>query len=84
MRKVTQKSRNAEVARTWRIPVGADVHHRHLENPSIEYLARAIRDTKAQVSSGECHPDWGAKRLKALQKLLDVKERKLQKKREGK
>jgi len=40
MRKVTRKSRQTEVARTGRIPVGTDVHHHHLRNPSIGYLVR--------------------------------------------
>jgi len=80
MRRETQKSRQREVARTGRIPVGTDVHHQHLRNPSIGYLVRVMRDTEALISSGECHPDWGAKRIAALQKMLEAKERKLQKK----
>ncbi|MGV3663957.1 MAG: hypothetical protein ACO1TE_27545 [Prosthecobacter sp.] len=78
------KARQAEVARTGRIPVGADVHHHHLRNPSIEYLVRVIRETEALISSRECHPDWGKKRIAALQKMLEAKESKLQKKRASK
>jgi hypothetical protein len=74
------KVRQTEVARTGRIPVGTDVHHRHLRNPSIGYLVRVIRETEALISFGECHPDWGKKRIVALQKMLDTKERKLGKK----
>ena len=78
------KVRQTEVARTGRIPVGTDVHHRHLRNPSIGYLVRVIRETEALVLSGECHPEWGMKRIVALQKMLDAKEGKLQKKRASK
>jgi hypothetical protein len=84
MRKVKRKSRQTEVAQTGRIPVGTDVHHHHLRNPSIGYLVRVIRETEALISSGECHPDWGMKRIVALQKMLDAKESKLQKKRASK
>ncbi len=84
MRKVKRKSRRTEVARTGRIPVGTDVHHHRLRNPSIRYLVRVIRETEAVISSGECHPDWGIKRIVALQKLLDAKRSKLQKKRASK
>jgi hypothetical protein len=84
MRKETQKSRQTEVVRTGRIPAGTDVHHNHLRNPSIGYLVRVIRDTEARISSGECHPDWGTKRIVALQKMLEAKERKLEKKRASK
>jgi hypothetical protein len=84
MRKVDQKSRNTEVARTGRIPIGTDLHHHHLRNPSIGYLVRVIRKTEALISSGDCHPDWGKKRIAALQKMLEVKERKLERKRASK
>ena len=78
------KVRQTEVARTGRIPVGTDVHHRHLRNPSIGYLVRVIRETEALISSSECHPDWGKKRIVALQKMLETKESKLQKQRASK
>ena len=81
MRNAKRKTHQTEVARTGRIPVGTDVHHRHLRNPSIGYLVRVIRETEALISSGECHPDWGKKRIVALQKMLEAKESKLQKKR---
>jgi hypothetical protein len=84
MQKETQKSRRTEVARTGCIPAGTDVHHHHLRNPSIGYLVRVIRETEALISSGECHPDWGKKRVVALQKMLEAKERKLEKKRASK
>jgi hypothetical protein len=84
MQKVKRKSRQTEVARTGRIPVGTDVHHHHLRNPSIGYLVRVIRDSEALISSGECHPDWGMKWIVALQKMLDAKESKLGKKRASK
>lgn len=84
MRKVNRKSRHAEVSRTGLIPVGTDVHHQHLRNPSIGYLVRVIRETEALISSGGCHPDWGKKRIVALQKMLEAKETKLQKKRTSK
>ena len=84
MQKVDRKSRQTEVARTGRIPVGTDVHHRHLRNPSIGYLVRVIRETEALISSSECHPDWGKKRIVALQKMLETKESKLQKQRASK
>jgi hypothetical protein len=78
MRKVKRNTRNAEVKRTGKIPLGSEVHHRHLRNPSFEYLRRVIRKTKALISSGECHPDWGRKRLEALQKMLEAKKNRLQ------
>ena len=84
MLKVERKSRQTEVARTGRIPVGTDVHHHHLRNPSIGYLVRVIRATEALISSGECHPGWGKKRLVALQNMLEAKEDNLQKKRASK
>jgi hypothetical protein len=84
MRKATQHSRQTEVARTGRIPLGTDVHHHHLRNPSIRYLLRVIRKTEALMSSGECHQDWGTKRIAALQKMLEAKESTLQKKRASK
>ena len=84
MRKVARKSRHTAVARTGRIPVGTDVHHLRLRNPSIGYLVRVIHETKELISSGECHPDWGTKRVVALQKMLEAKEDALEKKREGK
>lgn len=84
MRKVERKSRQSEVASTGRIPVGTDVHYHQLRNPSIAYLLRVIRQTEALISSGDCHPDWGKKRIEALQKMLEAKEKKLQKKRESK
>jgi hypothetical protein len=73
MRKVERKSSQTEVAQTGRIPVGTDVHQHRLRNPNIGYLVRVIRETKALMSSGECHPDWGSKRIEALQKMLDAK-----------
>jgi len=78
MRSVKRKARNSVVERTGKIPRGSDVHHRHLRNPSFEYLRRVIRQTKALISSGGCHPDWGRKRLEALQKMLEAKKNKLQ------
>jgi hypothetical protein len=84
MRKVERKSRQTEVARTGRIPVGTDVHHHQLLNPSIAYLVRVIRQTEALISSGDCHPNWGKKRIEALQKMLEAKEKSLQKKRASK
>ena len=78
------KVRQTEVKRTGRIPVGTDVHHRHLRNPSTGYLVRVIRETEALISSGECHPDWGKKRVVALQRMLEAKECKLEKKRASK
>lgn len=84
MREAERKSRQTEVARTGRIPVGTDVHHLHLRNPSIGYLVRVIRETEALISSGECHPDWGKKRIEALQKMLEAKESNFLKKRASK
>jgi hypothetical protein len=81
MQKAERQVRKSEVARTGQIPVGTDVHHRHLRNPSIAYLRRVIRQTEALISSGECHADWGGKRTEALQKMLEAKERRLEKKR---
>ena len=81
MRSVKRKVRNAEVERTGRIPVGSDLHHRHLRNPNSEYLRRVIRETEAMISSGECHPDWGRKRIEALQRMLEAKAGRLVKKR---
>jgi len=49
-----------------------------------DILSVIIRETEALISSGECHPDWGAKRIVALQKMLEAKESKLQKKRASK
>lgn len=81
MRKVKRSVRNAELRGTGRIPVGSDVHHRHLRNPNLPYLRRVIRGTEALISSGECHADWGRKRIEALQKMLKAKERKVQRQR---
>ena len=84
MRKVDRKARRSEVARTGRIPVGTDLHHRDLRNPNIGFLRRVIRQTEALIASGECHADWGRKRLGALQKMLQAKESRLKKKRVSK
>jgi hypothetical protein len=84
MQKAERRVRKTEVARTGKIPVGTDVHHRHLRNPSIAYLRRVIRQTEALISSGECHAEWGRKRTGALQKMLEAKERRLEKKRANK
>ena len=84
MRKIKRKAHNAEVERTGRIPVGSDVHHGRLRNPSIAYLHRVIRETEALITSGECAPDWGKKRIAALQKMLDAKKRRFVKKRSSK
>jgi len=84
MQKAERRVRKSEVARTGRIPVGTDVHHRHLRNPSIAYLRRVIRETEALISSGECHADWGRKRAEALQKMLEAKEARLKKRRASK
>ena len=81
MQKAERRVRKSEVARTGRIPAGTDVHHRHLRNPSIAYLRRVIGQTEALISSGQCHADWGRKRTEALQKMLEAKERRLEKKR---
>ena len=84
MRKVKRKLRNVEVAQTGRIPVGTDLHHSHLRNPSISYLRRTIRQTEELMKSGECHLDWGRKRIEALTKMLEAKEDKIERKRNGK
>jgi hypothetical protein len=84
MQRAERQIRRSEVARTGKIPVGTDVHHRHLRNPSIGYLRRVIRETEALISSGECHADWGKKRIEGLQKMLEAKESRLQKKRASK
>jgi len=81
MQKAERQFRKSDVKRTGRIPVGTDVHHRHLRNPSIGYLYRVIRQTESLISSGECHPDWGRKRIEALQKMLFAKKSGLEKKR---
>ena len=81
MQEAERQIRKSEVARTGRIPVGTDVHHRHLRNPSIAYLRCVICQTEALISSGECHADWGRKRVEALQKMLEAKEGRLEKKR---
>jgi len=83
MQKAERQERKAEVARTGRIPVGTDLHHRHLRNPSIAYLRRVLRQTEALISSGGCHADWGGKRIEALQKMLEAKERRFEKKGES-
>jgi hypothetical protein len=77
MRKVKRSVRAAALRGTGRIPAGSDVHHRHLRNPNLAYLRRVIRETEALISSGECHADWGRKRLEGLQKLLKAKELRL-------
>lgn len=74
MLKIKRKSRDSEVERTGRIPVGADLHHRRLRNPSAQYLRRVIRETEALISAAECRPEWGKKRIHALQKMLEAKE----------
>jgi hypothetical protein len=84
MQKSERRVRKTEVARTGKIPVGTDVHHHHLRNPSIAYLRRVIRQTEVLISSGECHAEWGGKRADALQKMLEAKERRLEKKRANK
>jgi hypothetical protein len=84
MQRVERQARKSEVARTGRIPVGTDVHHHHLRNPNSGYLLRVIRETEAMISSGECHPDWGRKRIEALQKMLEAKKGRFQKKRASK
>jgi hypothetical protein len=81
MRKVTRKARQSEVKRTGRIPQGTAVHHSRLRNPSIGYLRRVIRETEAQISSGDCHADWSRKRIEALRKMLEAKENRFQNKR---
>jgi len=40
--------------------------------------------SKTVISSGQCHADWGRKRIEALQTMLEVKERRLEKKRANK
>jgi hypothetical protein len=81
MQKTERRVRKTEVARTGKIPAGTNVHHRHLRNQSIAYLRRVIRQTECLISSGECHAEWGRKRTDALQKMLEAKERRLEKKR---
>lgn len=78
MRRVERKARKEEVKRTGRIPVGSEVHHRHLRNPSFEYLDRVIRQTTALIWAGECHPAWGRKRIEALRKMREAKLSRLQ------
>lgn len=80
MKKNKRKLRKSYVERTGRIPVGADVHHSRLRNPSISYLNRVINLTKQMVLDGDCHPAWGQKRIRALEKMLDAKEEKLENK----
>ena len=84
MKSLKRKTRYSEVKQTGRIPVGTDVHHRHLRNPSISYLHRVISQTEQMILSGECHADWGGKRIQALEKMLDSKEKKLEKKKNKK
>jgi hypothetical protein len=81
MQKAQRRVRSAEVARTGRIPGGTDLHHSHLRNPSVAYLRRVIRQTEALISSGECHADWGRKRMEALRKMLEAKESRFERKR---
>lgn len=73
MRSVERRVRRAEVARTGKVPAGSDIHHLHLRNPRSKYLVRAIQKTLTQIDSGECHPEWGIKRLDALWAMLDSK-----------
>ena len=73
MRRVKRTAHNEEVKWTGKIPAGSEVHHSRLRNPSFEYLDRVIRKTEALISSGECHPDWGRKRIEALRKLREAK-----------
>jgi hypothetical protein len=79
MQRAERQARKSEVARTGKIPAGTDVHHRHLRNPNSVYLYRVIRETEALISSGECHPDWGRKRIEALEKMLEAKKSRFQK-----
>jgi hypothetical protein len=81
MHRVEREARELEVGRTGLIPVGTEVHHRRLRNPTIGYLLGVIRQTEALIASGACHAEWGRKRMEALRKMLEAKERKLQKKR---
>ncbi len=81
MRRIKRRVRNLEVERTGLIPAGSDVHFRHLHNPSIGYLLRVIRQTELLISTGECHADWGRKRIEALQNMLETKEVRLRKRR---
>jgi hypothetical protein len=84
MGRVNRNARNSEVARTGKIPIGTEVHHSRLRNPSLGYLLQVIGQTSALIESGECHEDWGKKRIKALQKMIEIKKSRLQKKRMGK
>lgn len=84
MQKTERQARKSEVARTGKIPVGTDVHHRRLRNPNSTYLYRVIRETEALIASGGCHADWGRKRVEALQKMLEAKKVRFDKKRAGK
>ena len=84
MKNLKRKTRDSEVKQTGRVPVGTDVHHRHLRNPSISYLHRVINQTDQMILSGECHVDWGRKRIQTLEKMLDSKEMKLEKMHTGK
>ena len=84
MKRYQRKLKESEVKRTGRIPVGTDVHFKHLRNPSIAYLHRVISQTELLISTGDCHPEWGRKRIAALEKMLDSKERRFETKRMGK
>jgi len=80
MKSLKRKLRESHVQNTGRIPTGTNVHHRHLRNPSIAYLQCVIDATKQAILDGECHPVWGQKRAHALEKMLDIKEEKLERK----
>ncbi len=72
--------RRAEVARTGKIPFGSEVHVNHFHNLRYADLVAAYHRTEDEIKAGSCHRVWGLKRLAKLQRLIDSKVRKFEKK----
>jgi len=57
----------------------AKTHRRHIDRAS-----RALNDVRKKLTLGNCHPSWGQKRAARIEKFIEQKEKRIDKKRMSK
>ena len=56
---------------------GSTFHIGRARNLPLAAINAELALTRKMLEAGECHPDWGRKRLATLERMRDAKERRL-------
>jgi hypothetical protein len=49
-----------------------------------EFMIRYLNSLRKMLANEECHPDWGSKRVIKMEKRIELKEKRLEKRKASK